>query len=105
MDPWRCNLAIAARRTSSEMPSGGSNGAVQTLTAALRREVAAEFATTVEFAVYLQPPLVSQQDMLDDGEPKACSTSGTGATGIHAVETFGEARYVVRRNTYSRIRD
>lgn len=50
---------------------GSSNTALDALAATLQREMAAQFATVIEFAFYLEPAFMPQQHVFDDGEPHA----------------------------------
>src|SRR6185312_3269993 len=45
-----------------------------------------------------QPRLVQRQDVLDDRQPQSRAAGGARAAGGNAVEAFGQARDVLRRD-------
>src|SRR3989338_4711919 len=60
------------------------------------RKYRAERAAFAEFALNLQACLMTGENMLDDGQPQPGAAGFARAAAVDAVETFGEARDVLR---------
>src|SRR6185437_16657520 len=65
---------------------------------AFRTEHAGERRTASRFADDFQPRLVQRQNVLDDRQPQSRDAGGARAAGGNAVEAFGQARDVLRRD-------
>src|ERR1700730_11010282 len=66
----------------------------------LGREMAGEGAAAAERALHFERRPVALQYVLDDREPESRAPGGARAPGVDAVETLGEAGYVLGRNAH-----
>src|SRR3990167_10979787 len=86
------------------MPTRGVSD-ISTVGNALFREQATEGAAFANLAFDFKPGIVSQQHVLDDGEPQAGAARGARARRIHAVEALRQVRKMFRRDAFAGVAD
>ena len=87
------------------MNSGCTGGSLIAFDTAVRRKPAAENAAFANFALDFEYTFVPQEYVLDDRQPETSATRFTGSSGIHAVESFGQARDMVGCDPHARVLD